>query len=116
MHYCDSIFGSLLKLIDRRQFDAIVDRHNGNAYDKKFDSWNHLVCLIGAQLSGAQSLRELEAAWQATTITWGLANSADRHCRMPTSGDLWRSSPSCSAVWPDKLPGRGGARVSRWSD
>lgn len=65
MRYCDSIFGSLLKLIDRRQFDAIVDRHNGNAYDKKFDSWNHLVCLIGAQLSGAQSLRELEAAWQA---------------------------------------------------
>jgi putative transposase len=65
MRYRGSIFGSLLKLIDRRQFDAAVERHNGNAYDKTFDSWNHLVCLIGAQLSGAQSLRELEAAWQA---------------------------------------------------
>jgi len=65
MRYRSSILGSLLKLIDRRQFDAIVDRHDGNAYDKSFDSWNHLVCLIGAQLGGVQSLRELEAAWRA---------------------------------------------------
>jgi putative transposase len=65
MRYRGSIFGSLLKLIDRRQFDAIVDGHNGNAYDKMFDSWTHLVGLICGQLSGARSLRELEAAWQA---------------------------------------------------
>jgi putative transposase len=60
-----SIFGNLLKLIDRRRFEAIVDDHNGNAYDKSFDSWSHVVCLIGGQLSGAQSLRELEAVWHA---------------------------------------------------
>lgn len=60
-----SIFGSLLKLIDRRQFAAIVDRHNGDAYDKSFDSWTHLVSLLCGQLSGAASLRELAAAWQA---------------------------------------------------
>jgi IS4 transposase len=55
----------LLKLVDRRQFAAIVERHKGNAYDKSFDSWTHLVSLICCQLSGASSLRELEAAWQA---------------------------------------------------
>ena len=65
MQYRGSILGGLLKLIDRRQFAALVDRHRGDAYDKSFDSWNHLVCLIGGQLSGAGSLRELEAAWQA---------------------------------------------------
>lgn len=65
MLYRSSILGSLLKLIDRRQFNALVDRHRGNAYDKSFDSWSHVVCLISAQLSGVQSLRELEAAWQA---------------------------------------------------
>jgi putative transposase len=65
MQYRSSIFGSLLKFIDRRRFDAIVDRHNGNAYDKSFNSWSHVVCLIGAQLGGARSLRELEAQWQA---------------------------------------------------
>ena len=65
MRYRGSIFGALLKLIDRRQFAAIVDRHDGDTYDKSFDSWTHLVSLICAQLSGASSLRELEAAWQA---------------------------------------------------
>jgi putative transposase len=62
---CASIFGGLLKHIERRQFDAMVERHNGNAYDKTFDSWTHLVSLICGQLGGAGSLRELEAAWQA---------------------------------------------------
>ncbi len=65
MRYRDSILGGLLKPIDRRQFSALVDRHKGNAYDKSFDSWNHLVSLICGQLSGAGSLRELEAAWNA---------------------------------------------------
>ena len=65
MQYRGSILGGVLKLIDRRQFAALVERHDGDAYDKKFDSWNHLVCLISGQLSGAASLRELEAAWQA---------------------------------------------------
>ncbi|HYD50525.1 MAG TPA: IS4 family transposase [Terriglobales bacterium] len=65
MRYRRSIFGGLLKPIDRRQFDAIVDRHRGDAYDKSFDSWTHLVSLVCGQLTGASSLRELEAIWQA---------------------------------------------------
>lgn len=67
MRYGSSILGGLLKPIDRRQFDAIVERHDGNAYDKRFDSWTHLIGLICGQLSGASSLRELEAAWQANS-------------------------------------------------
>lgn len=65
MRYRGSILGGLLKQIDRRQFGAIVDRYNGDAYDKCFDSWSHLVSLICGQLSGAGSLRELEATWNA---------------------------------------------------
>ena len=65
MRYRGSILGSLLKPIDRRQFSAIVDRCKGDAYDKSFDSWSHLVSLICGQLSGTRSLRELEATWNA---------------------------------------------------
>jgi len=65
MRYRDSIFGAVLEPIDRRRFEAIVERHGGDAYVKTFDSWSHLVSLICAQLSGAQGLRGLEAAWQA---------------------------------------------------
>jgi putative transposase len=63
MRYLDSIFGNLLKPIDRRQFGAIVQRHDGDAYDKSFKSWNHLVALIFAQLSHTDTLRGLELAF-----------------------------------------------------
>lgn len=65
MHYSDSILGNLLKPISRRWFEALVDRHAGNAYDKKFGSWDHLVALVYAQLGGIDSLRGLEATWNA---------------------------------------------------
>src|SRR5580765_8401083 len=50
MRYRDSIFGSLLEPIDRRQFQRVVDGLDGDAYDKSFRSWDHLVALIYAQL------------------------------------------------------------------
>jgi putative transposase len=65
MRYLDSIFGSLLKLVDRRQFRAIVQRHDADAYDKTFKSWDHLVALIFAQLSHIDSLRGLELAFNS---------------------------------------------------
>jgi IS4 transposase len=65
MRYVDSTLGGLLKPINRRQFQAIVDRHDGDAYDKSFRSWDHLVTLIFAQLSRSGSLRALEIAFNA---------------------------------------------------
>jgi putative transposase len=65
MRYNDSVFAQLLKPISRRAFSALVDRHGGDAYDKSFRSWDHLVSLIFAQLSGVDSLRDLEAVWSA---------------------------------------------------
>ena len=65
MRYSDSTLGELLKPIPRRWFDRVVDRHAGNAYDKSFGSWDHLVALIYAQLGGVSSLRGLEATWNA---------------------------------------------------
>jgi IS4 transposase len=65
MRYVDSTLGGLLKPINRRQFQAIVDRHNGDAYDKSFKSWPHLVTLIFAQLSGIDNLRGLVVGFNA---------------------------------------------------
>jgi IS4 transposase len=65
MRYLDSIFGSLLKPIDRRTFQAAVERHDADAYDKSFKSWDHLVTLIYAQLSSVDTLRGLETAFNA---------------------------------------------------
>ena len=65
MRYVDSIFGSLLKPIDRRWFQAVVDRYDADAYDKTFTSWDHLVTLVFAQLSSVDNLRGLETAFNA---------------------------------------------------
>src|SRR3981189_3329390 len=67
MQYVNSIFGELLKPIDRRQFREIVERHDGNAYDKTFKSWDHLVTMVGAQLGGVASLRAVEATFKVNS-------------------------------------------------
>ena len=74
MRFCNSIFATLLKPLDRRRFKSIVDRHQGDAYDKSFHSWDHLLALIFAQLSGLNSLRGVVAAGMptpTTITTWG---------------------------------------------
>lgn len=65
MHCANSIFGALLKPIDRRQFRGIVEKHDGDAYDKSFKSWDHLVTLVAAQLGQMMSLRAVEGAFDA---------------------------------------------------
>lgn len=67
MHYTPSIFRNLLKPIDRRQFSAIVARHGGDAYDKSFKSWDHMVTLVAAQLGRLGSLRGIETAFNANS-------------------------------------------------
>ena len=67
MRYLNSIFVNLLKPVDRRQFRQIVERHDGDAYDKSFKSWDHLVTLIGVQLGRVASLRAVEGAFNANS-------------------------------------------------
>jgi putative transposase len=65
MRFTPSIFTSLLKPIDRGRFKAIVERNRGDAYGKSFNSWEHLVALLFAQLTGADSLRAIETGFNA---------------------------------------------------
>lgn len=65
MRYCHSILASLLEPISRRWFDGAAARHNADAYDKRFGSWDHLVALVFAQLAGIDGLRGLETVWNA---------------------------------------------------
>lgn len=67
MRFTPSIFGKLVEPINRRRFQMIVDDHEGDAYGKSFQSWDHLMVLVYAQLSGAASLRSLEIGWNANS-------------------------------------------------
>jgi IS4 transposase len=92
MRFTDNIFGSLLKPIDRRAFQAAVERHDADAYDKTFTSWDHLVTLIYAQLSSVGTLRGLQATFNANAQahyhlgvdTIARSTVADANARRPT--------------------------------
>jgi putative transposase len=65
MRFTRSIFSKLLEPIGRRLFGETVARHAGDAYDKTFRSWDHLLALLFAQFSACTTLRGLEASWNA---------------------------------------------------
>ena len=67
MRFSPTIFAQTLEPINRRQFDTIVARHNGDAYVKTFTCWDHLTLLIFAQFCAAASLRGLQASWNANS-------------------------------------------------
>jgi putative transposase len=122
MRYSDSILGNLLKPISRRWFDGLVDRHDGNAYDKSFGSWDHLVALAYAQLGGAQSLRGLEAAWNANAHhhyhlgVGKLARStlADANARRPLA--IFTETFAMLSTLVDRTARREGAEMVRLID
>jgi putative transposase len=65
MQFSSTVFSSLLKPINRRQFEASVARHKGDAYAKTLTSWQHMVALVFAQVSGASSLRAISMGFNA---------------------------------------------------
>lgn len=65
MRYQNTVLGGLMKVVPRRAFAAIVERHGGDKYSKGFSSWDHLVTLVFGQLGGLSSLREVETVWNA---------------------------------------------------
>jgi putative transposase len=58
-----SQFGSVLQGVPRGLFERIVQTHDGDRRSKCFSSWDHLVAMVYAQLSGMDSLRTVEASF-----------------------------------------------------
>ena len=62
MPHQDTIFATLLKAVPRHRFDGLVERHGADRRVRTLSCWTQFVALVYAQLAGAQSLREIEAA------------------------------------------------------
>ena len=58
----NSVFHDLLKLVRWTAFEGLVGEHGGDEGTRSFTSRQHLTALLFAQLSGAWSLRNIEAA------------------------------------------------------
>lgn len=122
MRFAHSIFANLLKPIGRRQFAGIVDRHDGDAYDKSFKSWDHLVALVYAQLGKVESLRALETGFNANSEhhyhlgTGKLARStlADANARRPVA--IFSETFAMLAAAADRHTRKEGAAMVRLID
>ncbi len=61
MRHRDSVFHDLLKLVPWTAFDRLAEAYGADAAARSFTSRRHLSALLFAQLSGASSLRKIEA-------------------------------------------------------
>jgi IS4 transposase len=55
----------VLQAVPRGALEKIVQRHDGDRYSKGFGCWQQLLAMVYLQLSGAGSLRQMEAGLNA---------------------------------------------------
>ena len=60
--YYNSIYSQLFNFIHRYRFEKIVKKSGGDRYCKHFTAWKQFLTLLFAQISGKDSLREIENA------------------------------------------------------
>ena len=82
MRHDNSVFHQLLKHLPWAVFDRLVDKHRADRRVRRLTTKSQLLALLFAQLSGATSLREIEAnaPFGATTTSmrtaWQIAAEA----------------------------------------
>jgi hypothetical protein len=60
-----TVFSQLAEFLPTYQFQICVDRYQGNRYVKDFSCWDQFLCLVFAQLTYRESLRDIEACLRA---------------------------------------------------
>lgn len=61
MAHASTVFSQLLKLVSRHEFQKLANQHHKGQALRKISRWDQFVSLLMAQLSGRQSLRDIEA-------------------------------------------------------
>jgi hypothetical protein len=65
-----TIFSELLKLVPRYRFDKAVDAHGAERYVKTFNAWSHFTAMLYSQITGKDSLRDIETGLQVQSARW----------------------------------------------
>lgn len=89
-----SLFQQIIKSLPRRKIGRIVATHKSDKWCKKFSTFDQLVVMIFAQLSGQTSLRDLEASFNALPARhYHLGGNAVKQLdaeRCQCGASLWR--------------------------
>ena len=65
MKHINTVFYQLLRFIPKHRFDDAVTRHQGDYRVRHLNCWSQFVAMLYAQLSGRQSLRDLESTFNS---------------------------------------------------
>jgi hypothetical protein len=68
MSHYSTLFSSLLLQLPRHSFESLVKQHGADRYAKKLSTWNQFTALLYAQISGLESLREIESAFSVQNL------------------------------------------------
>lgn len=112
MHYSNTLFGQLVSFLSRYHFDAIVRKHTGDRYTKKYSAWNQLIVLLYAQATGKESLREIETGLVVHECAWyhlGIRSTkrstlSDAHAKRDYrifESTFYRLLEACAALTPE---------------
>lgn len=61
MAHASTVFAQVLRLVSRHEFQSLAKQHHEGQRLRKISRWDQFVALLMAQLSGRQSLRDIEA-------------------------------------------------------
>jgi hypothetical protein len=65
MHQGKTVFAQLMDLIPAHEFRRCVERYQGNHKVSQFSCWSQFLCMAFAQLTGRESLRDIETCLRA---------------------------------------------------
>jgi len=65
MAHCTTVFNQIVKHLPRSKFAKFVREHNGDHRVRTFSCWKLFLSHIFAQLSGVDSLRDLETTFRS---------------------------------------------------
>jgi len=70
MNYSNTIFNQLLNFLPRQHFNQLVEEYQADKYTKNMTVWNQFIAMLYAQVTGKDSLREIETGFNTQKNIW----------------------------------------------
>ncbi len=70
MRKLETIFGELLKLVPRYQFEKAVNQYQGDRYVKSYTTWQQYITILFSQVKQKDSIRDIVTGLAANESRW----------------------------------------------
>ncbi len=70
MRKLETIFGELLKLVPRYQFEKAVNQYQGDRYVKSYTTWHQYITILFSQIKQKDSIRDIVTGLEANESRW----------------------------------------------